>query len=1038
MISDLADTLRQEFLSQFSRHNVTCRLFLSASDMKTRALTRHASAGTPEEAWDRAMDALSSALSAANISPTILRADWVIATEESTWANLVKEIESTRRNYFRKGIALDLEWRLALTEMELNANAMLYQSGNISKGRINEKNWTAYCRKRFGCDFPKLSPESPVVLFTTEGAFLDTESGPFGIHGQGLHAGHRDIPKHSPELFLDCAEKAACYLTRQCQPSGRFNYGSFSCFDVTIPTYNTLRHISTTWSMVEAYKAFHHKELKAAIDRSLFYAIKTFLRIKGNEAYFEDVEEHALKLGSNGCALILLTRYVNKHNQKKFLPLMRALANGILAMQENDGSFVHVLNNDFSLKEKTRIVYYDGEALFGLLRLYGLTKDHQLLAASERAFAWCIANDHWKNHDHWLSYAVNEITRYLPEEKYFTFGINNFKEHLTFIAERDTAYPTLLELMLAADEMLRRLKKLPNLQHLLENVDLSQFASAMKKRATNLFNGFFWPELAMFFKRPEKIVHSFFIKHHAFRVRIDDVQHYLSSFIGYARWLDLPPLSFQRYYRTDFPETALRSIPDKCWCPAELASAADGTWNTQPPDGWFANSLISNPGYLSYVPQPVVFVTGNSRHHAVHLRIREKHVWDNTALLKSQWSHFAGAIVEEPLDLPSSFPQLVVKDSYKALIEVGIAARKRFKGKVIGVTGSVGKTTTCEMLHQVLAQDGSVFTTYASHNNKLGVASVFASIKAETDYAVLEIAVPACNMLGGSVSTYIPPHVACVTEIGEAHLTLWNDVETLARMKSRIFEGMSPKSYAILNRDMPFFSIFEEKAQALDLTLLTFGTDPSSDLHVDAVDSLGMQFSVHGKSYRVPLSQPSKHRAMNTCAVAGVLLALNLDIEEHLPALSSFQALSGRGEVFLCERQGCELTVMDESFNASPASMRAAIEAMSLQKKGSIVLVLGDMLELGENSQALHESLEDCILKLAPSRVLLCGKEMAALWNKLSKHVQGRLFADIDELCKGIDPWLRSGDHVLIKGSHGTGLWQLVEKLTENRLSERE
>ncbi len=173
---------------------------------------------------------------------------------------------------------------------------------------------------------------------------------------------------------------------------------------------------------------------------------------------------------------------------------------------------------------------------------------------------------------------------------------------------------------------------------------------------------------------------------------------------------------------------------------------------------------------------------------------------------------------------------------------------------------------------------------------------------------------------------------------------------------------------------------------------------------------------------------------MNTGAIAAVLLALNLDIEEHIPRLSSFQPLSGRGEVFHCEWHGCELTVTDESYNANPASMRAAIESMALQKSGAAVLLLGDMLELGETSKELHEGLEESILKLAPSRVLLCGTDMEALWKKLSKHVQGHLFKDIDAVFSEIDPWLRSGDNLLIKGSHGTGLWKFVEELKAHRL----
>ena len=535
------------FLAYFDHHpTIPCRLFLSATDMRTRAITRHACAATPQEAWHIALAALTTALETAHISPTIVRADWVVAEDPVTWGDFTQAVQDTRRNYFRRGIALDKEWHIAFTEMELNANAMLYKPINSSRGRVVLENCADYCRRRFACAWPQLTPESPVTVFRTEGVFVEQGKEPLPITGQGLDAGHRDIAPYTPEVFLSCARTAADYLVNQCQKTGRFHYGWFSCFDKRIPAYNTLRHISTTWSLLQAYGAFKTAPLRAAIQRSIDYIVKTFARHRslpdGEAIYFEDVEAGEIKLGSSGCMLIMLARYAELINRKKYLPLMRCVARGILAMQEEDGSFVHVLHSkDFSLKERTRIVYYDGEAVFGLLRLYSLTKDAALLAAAQRAFARFIATNHWENRDHWLSYAVNELTRYDPRREYFQFGIRNFNGYLDFVATRDTAFPTLLELMLAAQEMLERLDGMPEMADLLAHVDRKFFTHALHTRAHMLFNGYFWPEFAMFFQNPAKIVGSFFIKHHAFRVRIDDVQHYISGFITYADFLKKQP-----------------------------------------------------------------------------------------------------------------------------------------------------------------------------------------------------------------------------------------------------------------------------------------------------------------------------------------------------------------------------------------------------------------------------------------------------------------------------------------------------------------
>jgi len=545
-------------------------LFGSVSDGKSRARVITATSENFAGAWETLRGRLRDLpLSRKAIW---LKVDWVTSAQTRNWGQLARRLEKTKRNYFRLGLSLDRDFRFAFLEQEINANAMLYGGNTIANAVVNPGNFRLYARTKFP-ELPEVQfdPDGQVTVFATAGAFSDETGALFDINGSGPDGGRRHIAQLRADDVTGLIRRSSSYLAEQVQPEGRFIYGYHPCFDRRIEAYNTLRHASTTYAMIEAWEVTRDPALKAAIDRSLAYLtgelIHEAVLADGTAAAFLVDTGNEIKLGGNAVAILALTKYAAVTGSRDLLPLAEKLAHGIRLIQdEESGAFVHVLNwPDLSIKARERVIYYDGEAAFGLMRLYEATRNPLWLATVEKAFEHFIAAGHWQHHDHWLSYCVNELTRYRPEERYFRFGIQNFADYLDFVLERITTFPTLLELMMAAERMLGRIAERPDLQHLLDDVQLVKFHSALHRRAHHLLNGHFWPELAMYYRNPARISGSFFIRHHAFRVRIDDVEHYLSGFVAYREFLlrreGLTPQSTTPWTVFPVSPTALPNAP---------------------------------------------------------------------------------------------------------------------------------------------------------------------------------------------------------------------------------------------------------------------------------------------------------------------------------------------------------------------------------------------------------------------------------------------------------------------------------------------
>ncbi|MCO1336146.1 CapA family protein [Microbulbifer sp. OS29] len=546
-LSNMLVQVRTQVEQALSKERPPYTLFSSISDAKQRAIVRHITASDFSVAWRALAKSTQRAAKSNKMNPCWLRVDWVTQKSAMTLAGLEEILKDTKRSYFRYGLALDNDCEIAFLEQELNANAMLYGGNQVEHVIINENNFIAYAKQRFGpnteLDF---SEDKPVLLLSTEGLFCESKANPVNLYGPGLNAGRRITGKLNTSNVTELIKTSSHYLSTQVKKDGSFFYGWHACFDRQIDTYNNLRHASSTYAMIEAWEVTGDKALMSAILRSLEHLTTDLIQSaplpSGTMAAFLVEANNEIKLGGNAVSLLALVKYSEVAKTDRYAALMEKLALGIEYMQDSaTGQFSHVLEYpELQVKDKHRVIYYDGEAAFGLMRLYGLTKDSRWLSLVEKAFAYFISANHWRAHDHWLSYCVNELTLYRSEEKYYQFGIRNFASYLEFVENRITTFPTLLELMMAAEKMVTRLRREPEFQYLLDQVDLKHFYRALHKRAMYLLNGYFWPEFAMYFKNPKRILGSFFIRHHAFRVRIDDVEHYLSGFVAYRKYLLAP------------------------------------------------------------------------------------------------------------------------------------------------------------------------------------------------------------------------------------------------------------------------------------------------------------------------------------------------------------------------------------------------------------------------------------------------------------------------------------------------------------------
>ena len=441
---------------------------------------------------------------------------------------------------------------------------------------------------------------------------------------------------------------------------------------------------------------------------------------------------------------------------------------------------------------------------------------------------------------------------------------------------------------------------------------------------------------------------------------------------------------------------------------------------------WSAAEVAAAPGgVLQGDDRPITGLTYNSREIVpgdLFLALkgaRDGHEFASAAFAAGA----ATALVEHPVE---GGAYVVVPDTLRGLEALGVAARERAPHVKRGaVTGSVGKTSVTQAIKAGMDLAGPAHGSIKSYNNHIGVPLTLARMPVETQRAVFEIGMNAPGEIA-PLSRFVAPHAACVTTVGPVHIEAFADGEAgVAREKAGVFQGLVPGGAAVANGDLAFSDVLCDAARSVGARLLTFGSDAGHDARLldfrpDA-EGASVAAELFGRRIDYRLGQSGAHWGLNSLCVLLMLDALDVTLDTGLEALAGFQPLAGRGQTRMVTLSDGAFTLIDESYNANPLSMAAGFKTLGARTtSGRRVVVLTDMLELGDQSRDLHEGLAGPIDAAGLDLVHAAGPEMRWLYDALPVSRRGVWRATAAELAAEALMLVAPGDVVMVKGSNGS------------------
>jgi UDP-N-acetylmuramoyl-tripeptide--D-alanyl-D-alanine ligase len=457
------------------------------------------------------------------------------------------------------------------------------------------------------------------------------------------------------------------------------------------------------------------------------------------------------------------------------------------------------------------------------------------------------------------------------------------------------------------------------------------------------------------------------------------------------------------------------------WTADEILAATGGRFSTPPTARLDGASIDSRSLALGDI---FVAIKGENR--------------DGHDFVEAAFKAGAGlAIVSRPAAaMEAAGPLLIVDDPLAALEKLGQAARARSGAVIAGITGSVGKTSTKEMIALALDASGLTHASAASFNNHWGVPLSLARLRRECAYGVFEIGMNHPGEIT-PLTRMVRPHVAVVTTIATSHLGYFKSLEAIADAKAEIFLGLERGGHAVINRDTPFFDRLAGAARAAGVeNIIGFGRHAEAEVRLERValhqDCSCVTAQVLGEQVIYKLGVPGEHMVLNSLAVLAAVKLMGADLARGALALAAAKPAKGRGVRIALKAPGGRLLLIDESYNANPESVRAALDLLAAAKTGKggrRIAVLGDMLELGEHGPALHAGLADAVDAAQVDVLYAAGPLMAKLWDRTPASRRGAYAESATDIRDALLANLRAGDAVMVKGSLGSRMGPVAEAI---------